>query len=341
ASGVLSEAVLRKVEAHRIAPHRSYAGLPSPGQFRIKNPKTWASLSIEVSEALVRGLKGPMRGSLLGPKPPSWWKFWKSTARDPASIIASSYCLRIDAQQEMNVETTYRFPRRGLYRCTGVVVSTRFPFGLFDKSRDIDQPMSLIVYPAPARTEDWLHTVHAHFGDVPRRVRGLGEEFFGLREAMPGEDSRRIHWKTSARRGALVVRENEAREQRAVEIAFLHCTGHDGWTPPHIEKAFEDGLERVVGLIQELAARDYRLGLRTARAVVEIGAGTVHMDRMLRILATVDLEQGVHQLATDDYSSNDDRVGRILIGLPGATSTQSLPAGLVLNMDLPGREGPS
>src|SRR5690554_1151873 len=60
ASGILSEAVLQKLEAHRIAPQRLYAGMPAPAHFRLVNPKTWVSLSIEVSEGRMRALKGPM-----------------------------------------------------------------------------------------------------------------------------------------------------------------------------------------------------------------------------------------------------------------------------------------
>jgi uncharacterized protein (DUF58 family) len=330
ASGVLSEAVLRRLKAHRMAPQRIYAGIPSPAHFRLTNPKKWASLSIEVSEGPVRAVHGPLQASILGPTAHPWWKFWKSTARDPASIVASSYCLRVDAGEELNVETIYRLPKRGLYRCTSVVVSTRFPFGFFHKSLEIDEGANLIVFPTPAPSKDWAHTVHAHFGDVPSRQRGLGEEFFGLRDAMPGEDSRRIHWKSSARRGELVVRENEAREQRAVELVLAHWTGQDTWTPPHIERAFEEGLERIAGLIEELTSRDYRVGLRTAQEVIPVGGSGVHMDRMLRALATVDLVRGVTSLAQDPLDEMPYKVGRIVIGLPRAVTSVAGPDDLVL-----------
>lgn len=338
ASGILSEAVLRKVIAHRIPPQRLYAGLPAPGYFRLANLKTWASLSIEVSEGHVLGFKGPLRGQRLGPVAVPWWKFWKGTARDPAAIIASSYCLRVDPGEELNVETTYRLPRRGLYQCESVLVSTRFPFGLFDKSCELEQAGKMTVFPTPAAAKDWVHSVHAHFGDVPSNVRGHGEEFFGLREAMPGEDSRRIHWKTSARRGELVVRENEAREQRAVEISLVHCTGHDAYTPPHVERAFEEGLERLVGLLDELAARDYRIGLRTAHEAIEVGNGGVHLERILFLLATVELERGTHQVIAPQPRGAEQQVGRILVGLPRALAAQASPSSLVLTMDVAGQE---
>src|SRR5690554_7568268 len=55
ASGILSEAVIRRLHAERNLPHRIFADSNAPGSFLVSNPAGWPSLSIEVVE---RGAMG-------------------------------------------------------------------------------------------------------------------------------------------------------------------------------------------------------------------------------------------------------------------------------------------
>src|SRR5690554_2299638 len=68
ASGILSEAVIRKLDAERNAPHRLFADSYAPGSFRVTNPAGWPSLSIEVAERGAMGLQGPLSGQNIGPQ---------------------------------------------------------------------------------------------------------------------------------------------------------------------------------------------------------------------------------------------------------------------------------
>ena len=53
-------------------------------------------------------------------------------------------------------------------------------------------------------------------GETPRLARGESDEYFCMRDYFPGDDLRRIAWKTSARLRKLVVREMEPSTSRNV-----------------------------------------------------------------------------------------------------------------------------
>jgi uncharacterized protein (DUF58 family) len=318
ASGILSEAVLRHLDAVRLLPDRLFAGRPAPGHFELDNPKPYQSLSIAVEERNPTCLSGPLAGQTIGHDPPPWWQFWRSGPDDEEALqsIASGYCLRIGSRSSTELDARYRLPERGTYRLRGLKIVTRFPFSLFEKARELNDPTDVAVYPAPRSAEEWSTRIYAAFGDVPADERGQGEEYYGLREYRPGEDRRMIHWKRSAARGELVVRENEAQEQRAVVLHVVNCTGRPEASRGPQQYRFERGLERVVGLLETLGDRGYRIGLRTLddHVPLEVEGGR---DAMLHALATLDLHDGA---PTDrDFAGDSARdVGQIVLGLPPA-----------------------
>jgi uncharacterized protein (DUF58 family) len=98
--------------------------------------------------------------------------------------------------------------RRGPISATSWTVSTGDPLGLFvGRSRKPDAEAALVLPRftslANKRRVHELEAVAA----APRA--GSGPELFGVREYRPGDSLRRIHWRSSARRAELVVREFE------------------------------------------------------------------------------------------------------------------------------------
>jgi uncharacterized protein (DUF58 family) len=321
-SGVLSEAVLRELAATRRLPNRLTAGTAAPGEFVVENPKGYPSLSIQVEDPVARGMLGPARGQTVGFEPIAWWKVWKSPGEDDRPV-ADGYTLRIGPGESANVEARWTFSERGRYRIPRLAVRTRFPFGLFDKSREIDSEATVTVFPEPLDASDWARTVTASFGDVETNRRGRGDEYYGLRDHKPEDDSRRVHWKVSARRGKLVVREDEERAQRSVEVALAHMP--PGQPSAEALDEFERYVRRTAGLVSLLAQEGYRVGLRLADVVVEPNVGGRHIDRILSHLAVV---EWVDRLPPVD---DDEPVGRIVVGPAEAVAAWGLRADLVLD----------
>jgi uncharacterized protein (DUF58 family) len=202
ASGVLSEATLKLLVVERRPPPKIYASEPFLMEVVIKNGKPKrASYSIEVED-----LQG----------------------RTP--IDKRCYFLKIPEGKSQRTSYRHTFVRRGLYTLTGYRLATKFPFALFRKSRDVDAPLDVLVYPArvsvprpPPRS--------ATRGDATADRLGRRGEFFGLREHRSGDDRRDVHWKSSARSGRLLVREYED------ELARRLVIGVDNSLPREVRDA--------------------------------------------------------------------------------------------------------
>ena len=292
ASGILSEAVLRKLTVERRAPRRIWAGQDAQGTFTLHNPRPYLSLNIEIAERNAECIEGPAEGTWVGEQDVPFYKFWVSDAFEEARYVAMTRLFELGPHAAKSVQALYRFPTRGRYHNEGMRLMTRFPFGLFHKIVEVDDAREFLVFPRATDADDWSGEVASRFGDIARNRAGHGTEYFGLRDWREGEDRRRIHWKSSARRGEFVVRETEEQEQRAVEIVLLNATGRQAAAPERMLEDFEAGLQKTTGLLKALIAERYQVALRTFDGAVGAGEGEGHLEVMLAHLAPVTLKGG-------------------------------------------------
>src|SRR5208283_2120826 len=80
--------------------------------------------------------------------------------------------------------------RRGRDVHVGFRIATRFPFGLFEKSREVPSQGELIIYPAVDQVQLPSSPPGRSVGGDGLLGRGHGEEFMGLKLMRPGEDPR-------------------------------------------------------------------------------------------------------------------------------------------------------
>jgi uncharacterized protein (DUF58 family) len=93
-------------------------------------------------------------------------------------------------------------------------------------STNLSAPKQLVVYPTP--------TDLSHFRDRHELLSAMGQQGghcavemgpAGLREYKPGDELRHVHWKASARRRELVVKEYEGDSQPGLEVLLdLRCS---------------------------------------------------------------------------------------------------------------------
>lgn len=265
ASGVLSELCLRHLEVRRATPPTVHADTPYLMAIALTNHKRrLPSFSVEVEDLV---------------------------ARRP--IEKRCYFLKLPAGRTQ--ETAYRHvaTRRGRLKLSGFRLSTRFPFGLIHKSKDIDAPAEVLVYPALiAVPANLLRGFASHHGRGLHKWRSRRGEFFGLREFRQGDDPRDIHWRTSARRGAPFVRELE--DDEGQEVCLVLDNGVFG--PEERDRAaltteqdtaFEATVSLAASLACELLARGYRVGLCARGEEITPEGGQAQATRLLRFLALV------------------------------------------------------
>lgn len=119
------------------------------------------------------------------------------------------------------IERDVRLGARGVYRLEPPRVSQRDPLGLVERRIDADATREFVVYP-PIRplAEPSLSTLFVE----EATDRG---EFDRLREYVPGDPLRNVHWKTSARRDDFyVVEYAPTRRSGSVTVAADATEGH-------------------------------------------------------------------------------------------------------------------
>ncbi|MBI2825984.1 MAG: DUF58 domain-containing protein [Planctomycetia bacterium] len=154
-----------------------------------------------------------------------------------------------------------RLMRRGRYEFGPLRIATRFPFGLISASLVVEQPQTLLVTPRLGRLTRRWHRLQQSSdlgtSNVERRQGLLEGDFYGLREWRRGDSRRWIHWRTSARRQAPMVRQFE--RQRNQDLAVVI----ELWQPSRPEEADEQSVELAVSFAASIVSDLCRRGGRT------------------------------------------------------------------------------
>ncbi len=101
--------------------------------------------------------------------------------------------------------------QRGVFTLGPLSINSGDPFGLFQFPRHIKATSRIIVYPATVPVYEFASPIGRLAGGqaVRRRTFEVTTNAAGIRDYVPGDSLNRIHWKTTARRGKLYVKEFE------------------------------------------------------------------------------------------------------------------------------------
>lgn len=254
-SGVLSDLVLLRIAGQRVLPTRAFAGSQALVEIALVNEKErLPSFSLEVEDR--------------APDEPT---------------DRRCYFLKVEAAGEQRASYRRELRQRGVLRFESLRVSTRYPFGLFDKWRILEAPAELLVFPRIDRSVRSPVLAASGVGTPDRAVRGPGIEPASLRDYRVGDEARSLHGRRSAALGRLVVREREREASRSIVIAFDDALG----AAPDValSEAFERAISRVAGLAaaaQEDGASVVVVGRRGRSPLVTPGAS---LDPVLAWLA--------------------------------------------------------
>jgi len=110
--------------------------------------------------------------------------------------------------------------RRGVYELSDIQLSAPDLLGMYELSRRLHQPQELIVYPRPISLPPIWTATSARGAALTtnRRKSHQGTDLYGVREYVPGDDLRHIHWKVSAHTNQLVITEREERRSLAATV---------------------------------------------------------------------------------------------------------------------------
>jgi uncharacterized protein (DUF58 family) len=181
-------------------------------------------------------------------------------------------------------EIALSFNRRGRYSFDSILVSSRFPWGLFKLKRIRHSPLQLIVYPPVYEINKVINGSSRIRDEFPQFSKGQGSGLYGVREYRHGEDISNISWKLSAKLDKLIVREREAEEKRRVCVVFDNVL--EGRSEADLD-TFERTVSAAASLVWYLCRNGYMVKLITRDKVIPYGVGPVQMHKMMIALALV------------------------------------------------------
>ena len=181
----------------------------------------------------------------------------------------------------------YRVPtaRRGVYTLGPLAVAVTDPLGLVRRTVWEGPREDATVYPRVESVAPLPPSAgHDLVGGAMRAFlqSRTGDEFHSLREYVVGDDLRRVHWKSTARTGALMIREHDVPWQmRATIVLDNHRGAQTG-------ASFERSVEAAASVATALHARRAILRLLvTDGTEVPFGTGQDHFDALMERLAVV------------------------------------------------------
>jgi uncharacterized protein (DUF58 family) len=181
---------------------------------------------------------------------------------------------------------------RGRYRIEAAAV-VEDAFGLERSARPLAEAGALIVYPRLTELERLFSETGEHARDGRRLLlqRPSGFDLHSVRDYVEGDSLRKVHWRSTARRGQLMVKELEdsPRDDLAVVLdAWRGCP----------RPVFDVAVRAAGSILQTYARRSRRVSFVFAGAAVEVQRVQAEGDwrRALELLAGAEAD-GAEALA--------------------------------------------
>lgn len=209
ASALGGRSMLRKLTVARRFPPYVFSGDPLVIDYTLDNGRrSHASLAVFLEDALAPVDRGVSGGAGVAPR---------------------AFFPRIAGRGREHGRWQCTSPSRGRYAFADLDLGTRSPFGIVEHRVTIPLPSELLVYPRLGRlTRRWYQfqrQATESRGGARHDRSAQQVEYHGLRDYRSGDSPRWIHWRTTARRGELMVKEFEQHNEQ--DLALLV----DPWIP--------------------------------------------------------------------------------------------------------------
>jgi uncharacterized protein (DUF58 family) len=256
----------------------------------------------------------------------------------PATLIAQDACagqripvplIRLRPDQD----TTVRYPvptaRRGVVRVGPLTITRRDPLGLLGMDRTSGGTAQVWVHPK-------IHPLLAVPVGIARSLDGRIDRvpqgsitFDALREYVLGDELRRVHWRTTARIGELMVREYvDTSLPRLVVLLDDRAAGYPD--PDGFEEACEAAASVLVAAVRAdlatqllLVTASTNVGSGDHRALGPSGAHRIDTGPLLDRLAEARLDTGT-DLRPAIERLRQYRLGDTLVYLTGSARVEEL-----------------
>ena len=262
-SGLLSELNLGLLKLSVRIPSHCFAREPFPVSIQVHNRKrVFPTFSLQIETA------------------------------DESAFHCSGFYVPLVQRQKCTSDTGQgMLTKRGRCAIRKLRVSSRYPFGFFVKDFGHAVEADCICYPEIIPQEQMTPSMLDVQGSKQRFERGFGHDLYMIRDYVPSDSARYVHWKASAKTSVLKTREYAAEESSRVVLAFDRF-GH----PDEAEK-----FEKLVSYTASLAYHFVENGVEVALVADDWqssqGNTPAVLDAILEYLALVQLSPAAERPA--------------------------------------------
>jgi uncharacterized protein (DUF58 family) len=213
--------------------------------------------------------------------------------RPPAGLELVDGATQLTAALAPGEEVTiaYRLRgARGFYQFGGIAAIAREPLGLIERRAIVSAPARLMILPEVvklAQINIRPRRTRIYAGMIPARQDGAGIDFLGVRAYQPGDSTRRLNNRATARAAeGLFV--NEFEQERVADIGIILDARARSDVKRDTGALFEHGVAAAAALALALLERGNRVGLLLYGNAIEWtfpGYGKLQRERVLRALA--------------------------------------------------------
>ncbi len=199
-----------------------------------------------------------------------------STHLPAAGNLVNLYSLRW--RQKTRRQFPMVFQKRGMYELGPLTMESGDPFGLFRTTREEERSQYITVFPELIPLDFMAATTEDPFGErkAIRRVFEDPIQPMGVREYMPEDEFRRIHWPATAKTGELQVKVLPPISSKVLMVCMNASTTSQPWLGT-LPNTFEQLIKITASIAYQGVENGYQVGL--------ISNGSVaHSDHPFRLL---------------------------------------------------------
>jgi len=295
-NGWIVFSMLKRTQVTRRVPSLSMAGEPISVEVSLKNRKWLLSSRVMSVRDRIEHDRETLEGRVL--------------------------FVRVPPRSERKARYQMRLMRRGRYQVGPALLSSRFPLGLVERGLFFYKTDEILVSPQLGQLKPSWKQEQAVFTEPlknrPFQRGSFQEEFHGIREYRLGDNPRTIHWRTSARRNELMVR--EFHHNRDPNLRIL-C---DLWEPKHPDEEQQDRSELALSFAATICVEHLRQTHGASIVFTAAGKELVHWEgpssaggaeELMRSLAVIGpaIDPPVDRMLEDSYQNSRLDAWTILI----------------------------
>jgi len=185
---------------------------------------------------------------------------------------------RVPRHSSLSLRYRLRPTLRGIHTLGPLAARVTDPFGLAEFSRELAGHARLVVTPSVVPLTGMPAGGGLGSGDegAGRLLSGQGEDDIVVRDYRHGDDLRKVHWRSTARRDELMVRVEERPWRGGACVYLDHRAGAHRGTGPSSSLEYAVSLAASVGL--HLQRHGQRVQLVTSDGRVLVGSRSAHGD---------------------------------------------------------------